>query len=76
MLTPATSLDYVKRKLLGVPRTPCTLTLLRCGNASGVGQKADHFCHDVANAHYRHVLYVADLAWPTDEADGADEGAA
>ena len=35
MLTPATSLDYVKRKLLGVPRTPCTLTLLRCGNASG-----------------------------------------
>ena len=52
---------------------------MRCGNASGAGQNADRFCHDVSNAHYGHVLHVADLAWPTDEADGADgtgEGAA
>ena len=52
---------------------------MRCGNASGAGQNADRFCHDVSNAHYGHVLHVADLAWPSDEvggADGADEGAA
>jgi hypothetical protein len=46
---------------------------VRCGNASGAGQNADRFCHDVSNAHYGHVLYVSDLAWPTDEADEADE---
>lgn len=35
VLTPATSLDYVKKKLLGVPRTTCALTLLRCATSSG-----------------------------------------
>ena len=53
--------------------------IMRCGNASGAGQNADRFCHDVSNAHYGHALHVADLAWPPDEADGADgtgEGAA
>ena len=47
---------------------------MRCGNASGAGQNADRFCHDVSNAHNGHVLHVADLAWPTNEADGANGG--
>ena len=38
--------------------------ILRCGDVRGVqGQQADHFCHDVANAHYSHVLQVGDIKW-------------
>ena len=37
----------------------------RCGDVRGVeGQRADDFCHDVANAHYDHALHVEDIAWP------------
>ena len=45
---------------------------VRCGNANGVNQHADHFCHDVSNAHYGHVLGVADIEWPAAE-DETDE---
>jgi hypothetical protein len=39
---------------------------LRCGNVRGgvEAQHADEFCHDVADAHYEHVLRVEDLQWP------------
>ena len=38
---------------------------LRCGDVRGVeDQRADDFCHDVADAHYDHALRVEDIAWP------------
>lgn len=38
----------------------------RCGDVKGVkGQHAAGFCHDVAGAHYKHVLEVKDLRWPS-----------
>ena len=47
---------------------------VRCGNTNGANQHADHFCHDVSNAHYGHVLGVTDIAWPADD-DETDEDA-
>ena len=36
--------------------------MVRCGNRKGLpGQRAVHFCHHVANAHYGHTLTAADL---------------
>ena len=39
--------------------------ILRCGDVKGIkGQQADHFCHDIAGAHYDHALQVKDIQWP------------
>ena len=40
--------------------------VLRCGDVNGVqGQRAEDFCHDVANAHYEQTLRVEDVKWPS-----------
>jgi len=40
---------------------------VRCGNTHGAHQRASDFCHDLSNAHYDHVLRVADIAWPASD---------
>jgi len=47
----------------------------RCGNVQGVeGQRAADFCHDVAGAHYDHVLRIGDIALPAEEHGNDMEG--
>ena len=44
--------------------------MLRCGNKkSAQGQRAADFCHDVAHAHYTHVLTTADLRLKVEDDD-------
>lgn len=41
--------------------------VVRCGNRKGAAnQRATHFCHDVAHAHYTHTLTATDLRMPGD----------
>ena len=41
---------------------------LRCGNVRDADrQSADDFCHDLAGAHYGHVVHVEDIKWPATE---------
>ena len=48
--------------------------MLRCGNKKGTrGQRAADFCHDVAHAHYTHVLTTADLRLKEEDGDETEE---